>query len=116
VIVNQTPFYGESGGQVGDTGASRPRASPSSRDRHAEEAPARCSCTRRQRDSKGTLKVGDAVELAVDHRPPLAHPRQPFGDPPAARGAAQVLGTHVAQKGSLVSPDRLRFDFCTPSR
>ena len=113
LVLNQTPFYGESGGQVGDRGIVRT----------AEGAVFRVTDTQKRvgdlivhygRLEKGTLATGDAVELEVD---------------PLRRGGArvhhsathllhealrQILGTHVVQKGSLVEPDRLRFDFSHP--
>ncbi|MEO8713830.1 MAG: alanine--tRNA ligase-related protein, partial [Acetobacteraceae bacterium] len=113
VILNQTPFYGESGGQVGDTGTiSGP-----------DGACVAISDTQRKLGdlilhlgviASGTVRVGTPVLAEVD---------------PARRGAIRAhhsathllhealrreLGTHVAQKGSLNAPDRLRFDVSQP--
>jgi alanyl-tRNA synthetase len=112
-ILNQTPFYGESGGQVGDTGLFFTAAG----------AEARIDDTQKKLGAlhvhigevtRGKLGVGDAVELRVD---------------PERRAGLRVhhsvthllhealrrrLGDHVTQKGSLVAPDRLRFDISHP--
>ncbi len=86
VILNQTPFYGESGGQVGDTGAMS-----------ADGVRFRVADTQKKAGDvfvhsgtveQGTLKVGAALALEVDHGAPQRHPPAPFGDPPPARGAA----------------------------
>ncbi|MFC3705694.1 alanine--tRNA ligase [Devosia honganensis] len=108
VVVNQTPFYGESGGQVGDAGAIR-----------AEDAAAEVLDTGRHHGifahrvkvAEGTLRVGQAVELAVDHARRSAIRANHSATHLLHEALRLVLGDHVAQKGSLVSPDRLRFDF-----
>jgi len=113
VIVNQTPFYGESGGQAGDTGVIFSAAGTElavrdtikkAGDLHVHLA----SVTR------GALKVGDAVELRVDglrRRQLRANHSVTHLLHEALR---RRLGKHVTQKGSLVAPDRLRFDFSHP--
>ena len=112
VVLNQTPFYGEAGGQVGDTGAM-----------HGDGV--RFSVTDTQRKAgdllvhpgkveKGTLKVGAALTLAVDHSRRSAIRRNHSATLILHEALGQVLGDHVAQKGSLVAPDRLRFDFSHP--
>ena len=113
VLVNQTPFYAESGGQVGDRGLiSGPRG-----------AQFKVEDTQKKLHGlylhdgaleKGSLKVGEEVLLDVDHArrtPTRAHHSATHLLHEALR---QVLGTHVAQKGSLVEPGRLRFDFSHP--
>jgi len=112
VIVNQTPFYGESGGQVGDTGVMTADG-------------VRFCVTDTQKEAgglfvhhgkveTGTLKVGAALALGVDHQRRSAIRQNHSATHLLHEALRQVLGDHVAQKGSLVSPDRLRFDFSHP--
>ncbi len=109
VILNQTPFYGESGGQVGDMGVM-----------HASGIRFRVDNTQKKLGAlfvhegvveEGELHVGLALELAVDHARRLAVRANHSATHLLHEALRQVLGGHVAQKGSLVAPDRLRFDF-----
>ena len=113
VVVNQTPFYGEAGGQVGDRGVMR----------GAGGALFRVLDTQRKlgdlivhlgKLEKGTLKAGDAVELTVDHEWRSGSRIHHSATHLAHEALRQVLGRHVVQKGSLVEPGRLRFDFSHP--
>jgi alanyl-tRNA synthetase len=110
LILNQTPFYGESGGQVGDRGMIR----------GPKGARFRVSDTQKKfgdlfihigKVEAGSFKAGDAVELDVDHERRSATRANHSATHLLHEALRQVLGEHVAQKGSLVSPDRLRFDF-----
>jgi alanyl-tRNA synthetase len=115
VILNQTPFYAESGGQVWDTGTIK-RASDG-------VEVARVLAVHKEADGlivhnvevkDRSLRVGDAVYVEVD-----AHRRADICRNHSAthllhEALRQILGDHVAQKGSLVAPDRLRFDFSHP--
>ncbi|HEX5666105.1 MAG TPA: alanine--tRNA ligase, partial [Hyphomicrobium sp.] len=110
LILNQTPFYGESGGQVGDRGMIR----------GPKGALFRVSDTQKKfgdlfihigKVESGSFKAGDAVELDVDHQRRTATRANHSATHLLHEALRQVLGEHVAQKGSLVSPDRLRFDF-----
>jgi len=110
IVVNQTPFYGESGGQVGDKGLIK----------GAKGALFRVSDTQKKlgdlivhlgRVETGSFKVGDAVELVVDSARRAAIRANHSATHLVHEALRQVLGPHVAQKGSLVAPDRLRFDF-----
>ncbi|HEY7669016.1 MAG TPA: alanine--tRNA ligase, partial [Hyphomicrobium sp.] len=110
VIVNQTPFYGESGGQVGDQGVIH----------GAKGALFRVTDTQKKagglfvhlgRLEKGTFKLGETVDLEVDHKRRSATRANHSATHLLHEALRQVLGPHVAQKGSLVAPDRLRFDF-----
>jgi alanyl-tRNA synthetase len=113
VIVNQTPFYAESGGQVGDQGTlsggkgAQFRIEDTQKKLHA-------LYLHEGAVTAGSLRVGDEVLLEVDHArrtPTRAHHSATHLLHEALR---QVLGLHVAQKGSLVEPGRLRFDFSHP--
>ncbi|MEJ2376903.1 MAG: alanine--tRNA ligase [Pseudolabrys sp.] len=112
VVVNQTPFYGESGGQVGDRGEMR-----------REGVRARITDTQKKAGDlfahfvtveEGALKVGDPLLLEIDHARRSAVRQNHSATHLLHEALRQVLGDHVAQKGSLVAPDRLRFDFSHP--
>ena len=108
VILESTPFYAESGGQIGDTGA-------------LDAISGLFQVTDTQKSGKanvhvgtvkvGTIKRGDSIVAKVDderrHAIVLNHSATHL----MHAALRQVLGDHVAQKGSLVAPDRLRFDF-----
>ncbi|MBI1384292.1 MAG: alanine--tRNA ligase [Rhizobiales bacterium] len=113
IVVNQTPFYGESGGQVGDRGVIRT----------ATGAVFHVTDTQKKAGDlfvhfgtveKGPFRPGEAVELEVDHARRSATRANHSGTHLLHEALRQVLGEHVAQKGSLVAPDRLRFDFSHP--
>jgi alanyl-tRNA synthetase len=113
IIVNQTPFYGASGGQVGDKGEIR----------GPKDALFVVNDTEKKLGDlivhvgiaeKGPIKVGEAVELGVDHARRTAIRANHSATHLLHEALRQVLGTHVAQKGSLVEPGRLRFDFSHP--
>ena len=110
LVLNQTPFYGESGGQVGDQGVIK----------GPKGALFRVTDTQKKlgdlfvhfgKVEKGSFKASDAVELDVDHARRSATRANHSATHLLHEALRQVLGTHVAQKGSLVSPERLRFDF-----
>ncbi|NOT41099.1 MAG: alanine--tRNA ligase [Alphaproteobacteria bacterium] len=113
VVVNQTPFYGESGGQVGDEGAMFTGTG-------AEFA---VSDTQKKlgdmhvhvgKLNRGTLKVGDVVDLRVDGVRRSATRANHSATHLLHEALRRVLGPHVTQKGSLVGPEKLRFDFSHP--
>ena len=110
VVTAETPFYGEQGGQMGDTGtlSSAPGASMTVRDASARCR--RCGSTS-ARCETGELRVGDTVELTVDAERRDAIRRNHSATHLLHWALRHVLGEHVTQKGSLVAPDRLRFDF-----
>ncbi len=114
VIVNQTPFYGESGGQTGDTGtiaganglalSVSDTAKPLGR-LHAHQA----------RVDAGAIKVGDTVRLDIDVARRDATRANHSATHLLHEALRRRLGDHVTQKGSMVSADRLRFDFAHPA-
>ncbi|MBL3596027.1 alanine--tRNA ligase [Rhodovulum sulfidophilum] len=109
MIVNQTPFYGESGGQVGDTGTYlKPEGRGEILD--TQKMPGGLFA-HKVTPAKAALAVGDAVELRVDHARRSAIRANHSATHLLHEALRQTLGDHVAQKGSLNAPDRLRFDF-----
>ncbi|WP_298291360.1 alanine--tRNA ligase [uncultured Litoreibacter sp.] len=108
VVLNQTPFYAESGGQVGDQGTLK-----------AGNATARITDTRKVADvfihfadvTEGALEVGMGVEMSVDHAHRTAIRANHSATHLLHEALRGALGDHVAQRGSLNAPDRLRFDF-----
>ena len=114
VITNQTPFYGESGGQSGDAGAISgaeglalavsDTSKPLGR-LHAHQAVVQA----------GAIKVGDTVKLAIDTTRRDAIRANHSATHLIHAALRNRLGTHVTQKGSLVAADRFRFDFSHPT-
>jgi alanyl-tRNA synthetase len=112
VVLNQTPFYGESGGQVGDTGVligEGVRFKVTDTQKHLGDVFVHVGVV-----EEGTLKVGAALALEVDHSRRGTIRKNHSATHLLHEALRQVLGDHVAQKGSLVAPDRLRFDFSHP--
>ena len=112
VVLNQSPFYGESGGQVGDTGvmtADGVRFRVTDTQKNAGDVLVHSGVM-----EEGTLAVGAALVLEVDHGRRSAIRQNHSATHLLHEALRQVLGDHVAQKGSLVAPDRLRFDFSHP--
>jgi alanyl-tRNA synthetase len=109
VITRETPFYGEQGGQAGDTGLLRgPKALMKVTD---ARRPISTLYVHLGHLPEGELKVGDSVELTVDADRRNAIRRNHSATHLLHWALRITLGEHVAQKGSLVAPDRLRFDF-----
>ncbi|MDJ0862672.1 MAG: alanine--tRNA ligase, partial [Gammaproteobacteria bacterium] len=108
VILDETPFYAESGGQVGDRG-----------ELTADTTRFEVSDTRKEGEAHahvgvltdGSLSVGETVHATVDAEARVATARNHSATHLLHAALRHVLGTHVTQKGSLVAPDRLRFDF-----
>jgi alanyl-tRNA synthetase len=108
VILDHTPFYAESGGQVGDEGALVAASVEFQVDDTQKLGSAFAHIGRVKR---GELKKGDRVEAHVDAVRRRATMLNHSATHLLHAALRKVLGTHVAQKGSLVAPDRLRFDF-----
>ncbi|MFQ5973541.1 MAG: alanine--tRNA ligase [Alphaproteobacteria bacterium] len=113
VVVNQTPFYGEAGGQVGDTGVMFT----------ADGAELAIADTQRKlndlfvhlgRVTKGSVSAGDVVELRIDADRRTLLRANHSATHLLHQALRRRLGERVVQKGSLVAPDRLRFDFSYP--
>jgi alanyl-tRNA synthetase len=108
VVLDSTPFYAESGGQVGDVGVL-----------HGEHAEFTVEDTRKLGKAhahvgtvaRGKLEVGDRVTARVDAETRQATVLNHSATHLLHAALREVLGDHVTQKGSLVAPDRLRFDF-----
>ena len=112
IVLNQTPFYAESGGQVGDVGVML-----------GEGVKFRVTDTQKKAGDlfvhlgtveQGTLKLGTALQLEVDHLRRSSIRANHSATHLIHEALRQVLGDHIAQRGSLVAPDRLRFDFVHP--
>jgi len=112
VVCNQTPFYGESGGQMGDIGTL-----------HDDGVKVEITDTQKKLGDitvhvgkvvEGTLKVGDEVALNVNHGHRAATRANHSATHLLHAALRMELGDHVTQKGSMVSADRLRFDISQP--
>jgi alanyl-tRNA synthetase len=113
VMVAETPFYGEQGGQMGDAGTIvSAKARLAVRDC---KRPVSTLWVHFGELEAGELRVGDAVELAVDGGRRDDIRRNHSATHLLHAALREILGAHVTQKGSLVAPDRLRFDFSHPA-
>ncbi len=109
LILDKTPFYGEMGGQVGDTGSV---VSPSGDFRvNNSLSYSAGGIALSGRVKKGTVSVGDLVQASVDEERRKDIARNHTATHILQAALRKVLGGHVAQRGSLVTPERLRFDF-----
>ncbi len=109
IITNQTPFYGESGGQVGDQGII-----------YTSDCKINIKDTQKKmgdlyvhtgKVEKGSIKIGQSVNLEIDINKRNNSKANHSATHLLHESLRRILGKHVTQKGSLVSPDRLRFDF-----
>lgn len=113
ILTNQTPFYGESGGQMGDAGTignDHAEAIVSDTMKPLGRLHAHVATL-----ARGEIKVGDTVRLAIDVTRRDAIRANHSATHLLHAALRNRLGGHVTQKGSLVAPDRLRFDFSHPS-
>ncbi len=113
IITNQTPFYGESGGQMGDAGTISSQSGLVA-DVEDTAKPLGRLHAHRAKIGAGSVKLGDSVHLSVD----ISRRDRIRANHSATHllhaALRNQLGAHVTQKGSLVAPDRLRFDFSHP--
>jgi alanyl-tRNA synthetase len=113
IIVNQTPFYGESGGQQGDAGilftADGDEFAVRDTQKRLGDLHVHVGVVK-----KGGISIGDVVELRVDHERRSALRAHHSATHLLHAALRERLGDHVTQKGSLVAPDRLRFDISHP--
>lgn len=112
VVLDRTPFYAEAGGQVGDQGWL-----------YGPNGQFQVSDTRKEGQIylhygkliQGTLQTGEEIRAEVDHEKRVATALNHSATHLLHAALRKLLGEHVMQKGSLVAPDRLRFDFTQPS-
>ena len=111
IILNQTVFYGESGGQIGDTG----RIAWADGEAVVTDTQKTAGMfVHHAKISAGTLEAEQPVSLEIDDNRRLSLRAHHSATHLLHEALRQVLGDHVAQKGSLVEPSRLRFDFSHP--
>lgn len=108
IVLDQTPFYSESGGQVGDSGTIRGASGTVSVEDTFYGAP---DLALHRGRLSGKIRVGDVVEATVDMARRQAIARNHSATHVLHAALREVLGTHTHQAGSLVTPERLRFDF-----
>ncbi|MDX5984554.1 alanine--tRNA ligase [Sphingomonas echinoides] len=113
IVVNQTPFYAESGGQVGDTGT----LTASGVLAHVEDTRKYLGrlFAHQAKIEQGEIAIGDALHLTIDSGRRDRIRANHSATHLLHEALRQRLGLHVAQKGSLVAPERLRFDFSQPT-
>ena len=114
IVTNQTPFYAESGGQVGDTGEVNADSGLRAEVTNTSKQLGRLY-VHHARIAQGEVAIGDSVKLRVDRARRAAIRANHSATHLLHAALRERLGTHVAQKGSLVSPDRLRFDVSHPN-
>src|SRR5262249_29986457 len=108
-VLDQTPFYAESGGQVGDTGA---LISADGAARVVDTySPVRGAVVHRVEMQFGRLSVGDELQAQADEDRRRRIAANHTGTHSLHARLRETVGTHVKQAGSLVAPDRLRFDY-----
>jgi alanyl-tRNA synthetase len=110
VLLDRTPFYGDGGGQVGDTGWLRGSGEVEVTDTKKPDD----YFLHLGRVTKGAIKTGETLGAAIDAKRRLDIMRNHTGTHVLQAALRAVLGTHVEQAGSIVLPDRLRFDFTHP--
>ena len=113
ILTNQTPFYGESGGQIGDRGAIFSAAGGEGEVTDTEKKLGSLH-VHVVKLTRGSFAIGEALELRVDGERRRATRANHSATHLLHAALKRVLGPHVSQKGSMVGPERLRFDFSHP--
>jgi alanyl-tRNA synthetase len=111
LVSDQTPFYGEIGGQVGDQGVVRSQNANFEAEVTDSTRPMEDLIVLHCKLVKGEIKIGDTVDLRVDEERRGDIARNHSATHLLQASLRKLLGEHIQQKGSLVTPDRLRFDF-----
>jgi len=111
VVLDRTPFYGESGGQVGDTGTIAGIETGAVIEVMDTLKPLQDLIIHKANVKKGGIKTGDRVKVSVDIKRRLSIARHHTATHLLQSALRQIIGTHIGQAGSLVEPDRLHFDF-----
>jgi alanyl-tRNA synthetase len=111
LIFDRTPFYGESGGQVGDSGQVTGSGGKTVAEILDTQRPVPTLITHKAKVKQGLLKVGDVLQLAVDGQRREAIRANHSATHLLHKALKLVLGDHVKQAGSVVAPDYLRFDY-----
>ncbi len=111
LITRETPFYAESGGQIGDIGTIRDENGAFEFQVSETVKPSGEIFVHRGKVIKGTIACGAQVKLEVDHEKRSATRRNHSATHLLHRALRMVVGEHAMQKGSLVGPERLRFDY-----
>lgn len=114
IFVEETPFYGEKGGQVGDTGVISGEGYLF--EVWDTQCPTDTLITHIGKMKQGTIRVGDVVNLKVDEATRRATEAHHSGTHVLNAALKKTLGDHIKQAGSSVTPERLRFDFTHFSR
>lgn len=108
IVLDQTPFYAESGGQVGDQGSLTEGMNSFHVDNCQKQG---ATFLHIGKVTAGTLETGQSMQAHIDVKARRASERNHSATHLLHAALRTVIGTHVGQKGSLVEPDRLRFDF-----
>jgi alanyl-tRNA synthetase len=110
-VLDRTPFYGESGGQMGDTGRIMGHGGKSVAEVQDAQRPVQGLIVHKVKVTEGTFKVGDMVQAGVDGQRRDSIRANHSATHLLHKALKMVLGEHVKQAGSVVAPDYLRFDF-----
>ncbi len=111
LVLDRTPFYGESGGQMGDTGRVVGHGGKALAQVEDAQRPVSGLIVHKVKVTQGTFKVGDMVQASVDGQRRASIRANHSATHLLHKALKMVLGEHVKQAGSVVAPDYLRFDF-----